>query len=171
MTQSELNSINSSRAIIKFILGLDMPSKDEQLLMRQVFIESDPLLIERIGKIFASHPVTTGFALHDERVRDHCFFVIIDTNENVFAAASGCIDEVDPRMFKLLNLIVRDDHQGFGLGSWFLERIEREVKDILYRVSRDKGGLRMRLIPGGNSAPFYSANGYVQVDFFMFKNL
>lgn len=148
-----------------------MPSQDEQLMMRQIFIEKEPLLIERIGKIFAGHSATTGFSLNDERIREHFFFVIVDTDENVFAAASGCIDEVDPRIFKLLNLIVRDDHRGIGLGSWFLEQIEREAKDILYRVSPDKDGLRMRLIPGGNSAPFYLANGYVQVDFFMFKDL
>lgn len=148
-----------------------MNSKKLKPIFRSITVKSEPKIVSRIGSLFAHHPATNGFKIEDPKIVGCHFFVLIDEDNFIFAAASARVDECDQTVLRLLNLIVDPCYRGFGIGSWFLKQLEREAKTILEETATTSKNLRIRVIPGLDSAPFYLRNGYEAKDFLLFKTL
>lgn len=140
-------------------------------IFRSVTVKSEPAIVSQIGRLFASHRATRGFKIEDREIAECHFFVLIDEDDSILAAASAQVDESDATMFRLLNLIVVPCYRGIGIGSRFLNQVESEAKAILENTAITSKNLRIRVFPGYGSAPFYLRNGYEAEDFLLFKAL
>lgn len=134
-------------------------------------VKENDRLLQAANKLFRSNPTTNELPIWDACFDDRYIFAMTNENNLLLAAGSGLIDEVNRGMFRLTNVIVQQNYRGMGLGSLFLNCIEREVKLILSSTRDEKYCLKIRVIAGGNSAHFYLRNGFTGEDFILFKEL
>ncbi|NWO06655.1 MAG: GNAT family N-acetyltransferase [Alteromonadaceae bacterium] len=134
------------------------------LYLRKVTIDEEPELVAKIGKFFSTDFGTNGFMLRDSKIIGQHFFALQNDKGALYAAASGKIDEKDPSVFKLFNILVDNDSRGVGIGKWFLEQLERKFKDIIKENKNELRKMRVRVIPGNNSSEFYEKSGYENED-------
>lgn len=149
----------------------ELVKRQIQLKARYLDQRSEEPLLSMVAQLFGSHPATNTFAPSDERIIDNYFFVVLDGQEQLIAAASARVDETDAGVLKLLNIIVESQYRGRGIGTWFLRYIEAEAKSILLQNHANHGDLKIRVVPGGSSDDFYASRGYQKHDFLFLKVL
>lgn len=82
-------------------------------------VKEDVRLLRAANNLFQSHPTTNELPIYDAGFDDRYIFVMTSENNLLLAAGSGLIDEVNRGMFRLTNVIVRQNYRGLGFGSLF----------------------------------------------------